>query len=589
MNRYRTHTCGELQTEDAGLEVRVSGWLSAKRDHGGIFFIHLRDFYGVTQVVLQTPEITEEGIDRVRRLPMETVLSIEGKVRLRPEGMENPNMKTGGIEIVACKVEVLSVATGPTPFPLDEDVEIKEEMRLMYRYLDLRRDKMRKMIIERDRFCQCIRQSFQKRGFIEVHTPVLSNSSPEGSRDFLVPSRLHPGKFFALPQAPQQWKQLLIAGRVDRYFQIAPCFRDEPARADRTPGEFYQIDIEMAFVEQEDVLGEVEEIIVEIGNNFCDKKIITPFPRMSYQEALDRFGSDKPDLRFGFEMLTLTEHFGDSRVRYIRDTVVRGDDIRGLVVPRGTKFTRRDLDNFEKLAKESGVAGLAWVFWTQQGPKGTLAGPMPDEELRKLRNICSAKEGSLVLICAGRRKRIDTALSAVRLKIGKQLGLRDPNTLLFAWITDFPMYELDEQTGEVVFCHNPFSMPQGGLEALNTLDPLDIKGQQYDLTCNGVEISSGAIRNNNPEALYRAFEIAGYTRDVVDEKFGHMIKAFQFGSPPHGGIAPGLERLLMFFTSEESIREVIPFPKNQKCQDVMINAPGTVSETQLRELNIKLS
>jgi len=444
------------------------------------------------------------------------------------------------------------------------------------------------MLRERARFCQVIRKHFAKHGFLEVQTPILSNSSPEGARDFLVPSRLHPGKFLALPQAPQQWKQLLIASGVDRYFQIAPCFRDEPARADRTPGEFYQLDVEMAFVEQEDVLSLIEELITAIGTEFSDKRILTPFPRISYGEALDRFGSDKPDLRFGLELQTLTPHFQESSVRYLKAAVAEGQDVRAIVVPDGATFSRREVDDIESLAKESGVAGLAWVAWTPDGPKGSLAGPMADAELRRIREVSACPEGSLLLLCAGARDRIDTALNAVRLRLGNRLGLRDPDELQFLWVLDFPIYERDPETGEIGFSHNPFSMPQGGPRVLEESDPLDILGQQYDLTCNGVEISSGAIRNNDPEGLYKAFEIAGYSREDVDHKFGHMTQAFRYGSPPHGGIAPGVDRLLMFFLGENSIREVIPFPKNQKCQDVMIDAPSEVSEDQLSELCIKV-
>jgi len=603
MNRYRTHRCGELRAGNDGEAVKLSGWLSAKRDHGGIFFTHIRDNTGITQVVIQTPEVSDEELDVVLHTHMESVIYIEGKVRHRPEGEENPDIKTGEIEVLATRVEVLSPAVQPPPFQLDQAEQTKEDLRLEYRFLDLRRDRLQRNIRLRDRFCQLIRESFSKHGFLEVHTPILSNSSPEGARDFLVPSRLHPGRFFALPQAPQQWKQLLMASGVDRYFQIAPCFRDEPARADRTPGEFYQIDLEMAFVEQEDVLTTIEAIMIEIAENFSDKKMVKPFPRMSYNEVIDRFGSDKPDLRFGFEMKTVTDVFRGSNVRYLNDTVERGDDIRILnVEDGGDKFSRKELDELEKLAKESGVPGMAWIIWTSDtSVKGTLAGTMsidPEgdsssgkisvEELAKVKEICGAENNTLQLVCAGPRRRIDTALSAVRHRIGRKLGLCDPDLLHFAWIVDFPMYELDEETNNVIFSHNPFSMPAGGLESLKTKDPLDIIGQQYDLVCNGLEISSGAIRNNIPEALYLAFEIAGYDRSVVDQQFGHMIKAFELGTPPHGGFAPGFERLLMIFLGEESIREVIPFPKNQKCLDLLVNAPNEVSEAQLRELSISI-
>lgn len=567
----------------------MSGWLSAKRDHGGIFFIHLRDYYGITQVVVQEPEVAADKVDGVAHAHMETVFRIKGTVRLRPEGQENKNINTGDIELVATEIEILSRAETPPPFPITSETEAKEELRLRYRFLDLRRENMRNNIFQRHRFAKLVRDVFIDHGFIEIHTPILSNSSPEGARDFLVPSRLHPRQFFALPQAPQQWKQLLIASGIDRYFQIAPCFRDEPARADRTPGEFYQIDLEMAFVEQEDVLSTIEAIIIELVEKFCDKKMLTPFGRLTFGEAMERFGSDKPDLRIPYEMKTITELFLESSVRYLKDTAVRGDSIRALVLPDGVgKFSRREMDDLEKMAKEAGAAGMAWIFWQEGQVKGTLTGPMSEDERAKFGEAVGAKEGMLMFVCAGPRKQIDMALNTVRSEIGNKLNLKDPNLLHFSWIVDFPMYEMDEETNKIVFSHNPFSMPQGGLEALNTMNPLDIMGQQYDLVCNGLEISSGAIRNNLPEVLYRAFEIAGYEKSTVEEQFGHMINAFKFGTPPHGGFAPGFERLLMILLGEDSIREVIPFPKNQKCQDLLVNAPSEVLPEQIRELGIKI-
>jgi aspartyl-tRNA synthetase len=552
-------------------------------------FIDLRDFYGVTQVVVQQPDVTADVIDRLDALNVETVLSIEGVVRLRPATQVNTEIDTGAVEIVAKRVDVLSVAVEPPPFPIAKGPASNEELRLRYRFLYLRRARMRNMLVQRNRLCQLIRESFGKRGFVEIHTPILSNSTPEGARDFIVPSRLHPGKFFALPQAPQQWKQLAVASGVDRYFQIAPCFRDEPPRADRSPGEFYQLDIEMAFVEQEDVLREVESLIIEIGRQYTTKKIIEPFQRIRYEDALERYGSDKPDTRFGLELRTLTEYFANSSVQFLREAVARGEAVRGFAIPEaGQRFSRRDIDGLQNIAKESQVNGLAWLAWTSDGVRGSLANAMGQDEIEHLRTVFDASDGTLVLLCAGQRRRIDTALNAVRLEVGERLGLRDPNILQFMWVLDFPMYEQDEETGQIVFSHNPFSMPHGGLEALNTLHPLEIYGQQYDLACNGVEISSGAIRNNIPEVLYRAFEIAGYPASEVDEKFGHMIKAFQFGCPPHGGIAPGFERLMMIFLGEESIRDVIPYPKNQRCQDLMVNAPSVINDAQLRELGIRV-
>jgi aspartyl-tRNA synthetase len=448
---------------------------------------------------------------------------------------------------------------------------------------------MRDMLVQRQRFCQLIRESFSARGFVEIHTPILSNSTPEGARDFIVPSRLHPGQFYALPQAPQQWKQILMASGVDRYFQIAPCFRDEPARADRTPGEFYQLDIEMAFVEEEDVLREVESLVLEIGHRFGGKRIVDPFPRITFKDAMERYGTDKPDMRFGLELQTLAPQFKSSNMRFLREANEEGGTVRGFAVPGGARFSRRELGEFQRLAKESGVQSLAWLALSPEGARGSLAARMDKGEIEALRKAFEAQDGTLVLLGAGPRKQIDTALSAVRLEIGNRLGLRDPDTLMFGWVLDFPIYEEDPETGQIIFSHNPFSMPKGGLEALNTLHPLEIIGQQYDLVCNGIEISSGAIRNNIPEAMYRAFEIGGYSRAQMDSLFGHMIRMYEYGAPPHGGIAPGIERLLMLFLGETSIREVIPFPKNQKCEDVMVNAPSELPAEQLRELGIFVS
>lgn len=587
MNKYRTHHCGELRETHAGLKVKLAGTLSVRRDHGGIMFLDLRDFYGATQIVVQSPDVSDAALRQIDDLNLESSLAIEGTVRLRPSDQVNPKMETGKIEVVAQAVEIFT-SSDPPPFSITKGPEPNEDLRLRYRFLDLRREKMRDMLIARNRLCQVVRDIMAERGFLEIHTPVLSNATPEGARDFLVPSRLHPGKFFALPQSPQQWKQIVMASGVDRYFQIAPCFRDEPARADRSPGEFYQVDIEMAYVEQEDVLSEVEALVIEAGRRFSSRKIITPFPRITFKEALERFGSDKPDLRFGLELKTLTALFADSSVRFLKEAVQRGEAVRGLAVPDGARFSRRELDALKMMAKESEVDNLAWLSWTAEGVKGSLAGAMDAGEADRLRAQFEAQAGTLVILAAGPRKRVDTALNAVRLQLGTQLGLRDPETLLFSWVVDFPLYEEDPETGQIIFSHNPFSMPKGGLDALNTQHPLDILGQQYDLTCNGVEISSGAIRNNIPEALYRAFEIAGYSRADVDAKFGHMIQAFRYGCPPHGGIAPGFERLLMFYKGETSLREVVPFPKNQKCQDLMVNAPSQVDPAQLKELHLEM-
>lgn len=589
VNRYRSVKCGDVSKADLDSSVTLSGWMSARRDHNYVMFIHLRDASGVVQVVVQDGDVEAELFQLLRDLHLETVLRVEGLVRLRPAGQANADVATGDLEVLLQSVEVLSPVVEATPFRVDKPAEVGEEVRLRYRYLDLRRPTMRDMLVRRDKLSRVIRETLGARGFIEVHTPVLSNSSPEGARDFLVPSRLHPGMFYALPQAPQQWKQLLMASGVDRYFQIAPCFRDEAARADRSPGEFYQLDIEMAFVEQEDVLAEIESVFIEIARRFDGTDLAAPFPRLTYADAMERFGSDKPDLRVEYELRTLTDFFRQSGVDFLRAAVSKGDAVRGLPIPGAASvLTRKSFNELKALAQESGMEGLSWLVWAGDEVHGSLAKAMPIDEIARLHAAIGGQDGTVLLLAAGPRHRIDVALNAVRNSVGTRLGLRDPQTLLFAWVTDFPMYELDEETGQVIFSHNPFSMPQGGLQALNTQDPLSIRGWQYDLICNGVEISSGAIRNSEADTLYRAFEIAGYRREIVDAQFGHMIRAFRNGVPPHGGIAPGFERLLMLFTGATSIRDVVPFPKNQRAQDLLVGSPSPADAGQLRELALML-
>lgn len=585
MARYRTHTCNDLREADVGAEVLLAGWLGARRDHGHLLFAHLRDWFGTTQLVVDDSGLGEE----LSALSLESVISVKGTVRHRPAGQENQDLDTGEIEVVVSGVTILNAIDRQLPFSVEKFDAVNEELRLRYRYLDLRRPKMAHLLRERNLLSMTVRDVFSRAGFLEVQTPILSNSSPEGARDFLVPSRLHPGHFFALPQAPQQWKQLLMASGVDRYFQIAPCFRDEPARADRSPGEFYQVDIEMAFVEQDDVLNIVEDLLLEVARERTAKSVTSPFPRLTYSEALERFGSDKPDTRFGLELRTVTALFEDSSVGFLRDAVVRGDAIRALLVDQQVdSFSRRDIDALRQVVQEAGVSGLAWLAWQGEQTRGSLAGPMPPSEQVAIRQRLGVVEDGLLLLVAGPRARIDVSLSAVRLRIGDKLGMRDPETLQFVWVTDFPMYEWDEDTQSVAFSHNPFSMPKGGLQALRSADPLSILGYQYDLVCNGVEISSGAIRNSDPETLFTAFEIAGYDRVTVNEQFGHMIEAFALGCPPHGGIAPGFDRLLMLFTGESVLREIVPFPKNQSCQDLLVRAPSSVDPEVLRELGLQL-
>ena len=588
MTSIRTHHCAALTASDADSKVRLCGWIDASRDLGKFTFISLRDWCGTTQIVLEPGEIPDDVMEAARAYRLESVIRVDGTVRARPPKDVNSDMPTGEIEVVANRVEPLSLVMEALPFPVQDQLSTGEENRLRHRFLDLRRPRMSNMLRQRARFCQLIRERFANRGFLEVATPILSNSSPEGARDFVIPSRLHPGRFFALPQAPQQWKQMLIAAGVDRYFQIAPCFRDEPARADRTPGEFYQVDVEMAFVEQEDVLTEVESLLTEIGREFCDKRIISPFPRLDYRDVLNRYGSDKPDVRVSLELVSLTDFFKESSVRVLREVVESGDVVRSIPVPDGARYSRRQIDELRGIATDHGATGLAWLAWKGDQVRGSLAGPMDGAEASRLRERVRVEDNGLLLLASGGLSTVNTALNAVRNRLGDWSGERDPDTLAFSWILDFPIYEADPDTGEIIFSHNPFSMPKGGVRSFEEVPPLEILGQQYDLTCNGIEISSGAIRNNDPEGLYRAFEIAGYRRADVDASFGHMIRAFRLGSPPHGGIAPGLERLLMFFLGETSIREVIPFPKNQRCQDTMIGAPSELSNMQLEELRIAI-
>lgn len=578
--RLRTHSCGELRSEDVGQRVSLAGWLHNRRDLGGVTFVDLRDHYGLTQIVAHA------GLDPdIAHLPKETVLRVTGEVVARPAETVNRELDTGEVEVVAEEIEILGPAD-PLPFTVFPEEDAPEETRLRHRFLDLRRSRMHRNIELRSRVISSVRERMEAEGFLDLQTPTLTASSPEGARDFLVPSRVHPGNFYALPQAPQQFKQLLMTSGFDRYFQIAPCYRDEDARADRSPGEFYQLDLEMSFVAQEDVFEVVERVLYGLFTTFRPDRDVTPppFPRISYAEAMERYGTDKPDLRNPLRMCDMTAIVGSAGIR-----AFAGAHISGMRVRASTPVGRSQLDRFEARAQGRGAAGLAWfVVQDDLSLRGPLAKHVEPDLQATLVSTFEAQPGDALLMLADPdRRRAETLMGAVREDVAHGLGLLG-DAYRFCWVVDFPMYERDDETGRIGFSHNPFSMPQGGLEALNTLDPLDIKAWQYDLVCSGYELSSGAIRNHRPDVMYRAFEIVGYTRDEVDERFGALGRAFKLGAPPHGGIAPGIDRIVMLLADEPNIREVIAFPMNQRAQDLMMGAPAPVSEAQLRELHLKI-
>jgi aspartyl-tRNA synthetase len=588
MHQYRSHTCGELRKSHVGETVRISGWVFRRRDHGHFLFIDLRDHYGISQIVFH-PE--REFFDQATRLRYESVITITGKVIARGEGTVNPSMATGEVEIVVHEMIIQSMAE-QLPILVDGKEESPEDLRLKYRFLDLRRDKLHKNIILRQQVISSLRRRMTDGGFMEFQTPILTSSSPEGARDYLVASRIHPGKFYALPQAPQQFKQLLMVAGFDRYFQIAPCFRDEDARADRSPGEFYQLDIEMSFVTQDDVFEAVEKVVHGTFVEFTKKKVDgIPFQRVTYADSMLKYGSDKPDLRIPIEIRDVSALFAESTFQAFKAGVAAGSVVRAIPVKSVGDKPRSFFDKLVEFAQSVGSKGLAYLVWTGDAAvpaKGPLAKFLTPEQLESLRAQCDVTVGDAVFFVCDKKDVAAKIAGEIRKKVAKDLDLIDNNVFRFAWIVDFPMFEWDEENKCIAFSHNPFSMPQGGMEALLTKNPLEINAFQYDIVCNGVELSSGAIRNHVPEIMYKAFEVAGYGPEVVDRKFGGMINAFKLGAPPHGGIAPGVDRMVMLLADESNIREVIAFPMNQKAQDLMMNAPGDVTDKQLRELHIQI-
>jgi len=586
MHAYRTHDCGQLRAQDVGSRVRVSGWIHRKRDHGNLLFVDLRDHHGLTQIVT---DIESEAFRQLERLRVESVVTITGDVVARASEAVNPNLKTGEIEVRAREVAIQSMAQ-ELPLPVAGEADYPEDIRLRYRFLDLRRDRLHSNIVLRSNVIASIRRRMIDQGFMEYQTPILTASSPEGARDFLVPSRIHPGKFYALPQAPQMFKQLLMVAGFDRYFQIAPCFRDEDARADRSPGEFYQLDFEMSFVTQEDVFAAIEPVLHGVFEEFANGRAVTPapFPRIAYKDAMLRYGSDKPDLRNPLEITDVTDHFVGSGFGLFARIVEGGGVVRAIPAPGAGAKSRKFFDDMNDWARSQGHAGLGYINIKGGEAGGPIAKNHGEEATARLVAALGLGPDDGVFFAAGKELPTAKLAGAARTRVGEELGLIEQGVFSFCWVVDFPMFEYDEEAKKVDFSHNPFSMPQGEMEALESKDPLDILAYQYDIVCNGVELSSGAIRNHKLEVMYKAFEIAGYTQAQVEESFPGMINAFKFGAPPHGGSAPGVDRIVMLLADEPNIREVVLFPMNQKAEDLMMNAPSPVSLKQLRELNIRV-
>ncbi len=585
MHAYRTHTSGALRASDAGSTVRLSGWVHSKRDHGGLLFIDLRDHYGMTQCVFAAGSPALAAVERLRP---ESVITVTGQVVLREGATVNPKLPTGEIEVRAADVTVQSAAD-VLPLQVAGDEKYPDDLRLTYRFIDLRRDKVHRNMLLRAGVIASIRRRMIESGFTEFQTPILTASSPEGARDFLVPARNHPGKFYALPQAPQQFKQLAMVAGFDRYFQIAPCFRDEASRADRSPGEFYQLDFEMSFVTQEDVFNTIEPVIAGVFEEFSAGRAVTkpPFPRIPYDEAMLLYGSDKPDLRNPLRIVDVTAHFAGSGFGLFAKIAANGGVVRAIPAPGTAGNPRSFFDKLNDWARDQGAGGLGYIVFEGDGAKGPIAKNLEPARAEAIRQACGLKPGDSVFFAAGKKDEAPKFSGAVRTKLGTDLGLIVPGEFRFCWITDFPMYELNEETRQIDFSHNPFSMPQGGLEALNGQDPLTIKAFQYDIVCNGIELSSGAIRNHRPDIMVRAFEIAGYSAADVEARFGGMLNAFRYGAPPHGGSAPGIDRIVMMLADEPNIREVILFPLNQQGEDLMMGAPAEIPPARWKELHLK--
>jgi aspartyl-tRNA synthetase len=586
MHPFRTHTCGQLRADNVDCEVRISGWVHRVRDHGGIIFVDLRDDYGVTQVVIH-PE--KEFYQQAEHWRLESVVCFTGQVVKRSDDTVNPRLATGEIEVVAADMIRLNDCK-QIPFQVAIEDDCHEDLRLRYRFLDLRRSTLHDRVKKRSQIVNGFRRILTDLGFTEFHTPILTASSPEGARDFLVPSRLHPGTFYALPQAPQLFKQLLMCSGFDRYFQIAPCFRDEDARADRSPGEFYQVDIEMAFATQDDVFAALETLFDGVFGEFAELPYSKPpFRRISFAESMLKYGSDKPDLRIPIEISDVSDLFAGSDFNAFRTVVEKGGVVRAIPVHGAGDQPRSFFDGMIEFAQSHGGKGLAYITWTEDGVKSPIAKFLSQEVLDSLTELGEMKAGDVMFFVADKEKLAGRLAGEVRVRLADLLDLRGDNRFEFCWIVDYPMFELNEEKGRIDFSHNPFSMPQGGMEALENDDPLSVLGYQYDLVCNGVELSSGAIRNHRPDIMMKAFEIAGYTEDEIRQQFGGMLRAFEYGAPPHGGIAPGLERVVMLLTGCQNIREVTAFPMNQGAQDPLLGAPAPVNERQLRELHIRLS